>query len=303
MSEEPPPREQGPESPQTSASQPGDTGDPGAAAEGAPEQEDALASDEADDADKVGEALPFAGLAIALSFLTRLPLGLREAPPPGTLARAMGTFPLVGVVVGGIGAAVYALAHQVLPASMAALLALAATILVTGGLHEDGLADTADGFGGGADRERKLLIMRDSRIGAFGVMAVIISMALRATALLEIGDSLGVGGALVAAHALARAAIPVAMQALVPARADGLGAMAGRPSAVQTGIAVTVAVVVAALALPVSAALAALAGAAIGCIVTALLAQAQIGGHTGDVLGAVEQSAETLALIGALAAL
>lgn len=243
------------------------------------------------------------GLHLALSFLTRLPLGAREAPAPGALAQATGMFPLAGVVIGGIGAAIYALAHQILPASAAALLAVAATVLVTGGLHEDGLADTADGFGGGADKEKKLAIMRDSRIGSYGVLALILALGLRVTALAEIGSSLAAAGALIAAHALARAAIPVAMQALAPARADGLGATAGRPSVAQTGIAITLAIVVAALALPISAALAALAGATIGAILLILLADAQIGGQTGDVLGAVEQVAETLALLGALAAL
>ena len=257
-----------------------------------------------EDEEELAERAPvFGGLHLALSFLTRLPLGNPDAPGKGALAQAMGMFPLAGVVIGGIGAAIYALAHQILPASVAALLAVAATILVTGGLHEDGLADTADGFGGGTDREKKVAIMRNSRIGSFGVLALLVALGLRVGALAEIGSSLAAAGALIAAHALARAAIPVAMQALAPARADGLGASAGRPSATQTGIAITLAVLVAALALPVSAALAALAGATIGTIVIILVADTQIGGQTGDVLGAVEQSAETLALLGALAAL
>ena len=266
------------------------------------EVEDADADDDVYELHEA-EGPGLSGLYVALSFLTQLPLGPREPPAPGALARAMGMFPLVGVVVGGIGAATYVLAHQVLPASVAALLAVAATMLATGGLHEDGLADTADGFGGGGDRDRKLAIMRDSRIGTFGVLAVVTGLGLRAACLAEIGGSLPVAGALVAAHALARAAIPVAMQALAPARADGLGAAAGQPGPAQTGVAITLAVIVAGLALPASAALAALAGATIGCIVVVALAEAQIGGHTGDVLGAVEQSAETLALIGALAAI
>jgi adenosylcobinamide-GDP ribazoletransferase len=251
------------------------------------------------------------GLGIAIAFLTRLPIGPRDPPGPGALARAMGMFPLAGVVVGGIGGAVFALAHLLLPASIAAILALAATVLVTGALHEDGLADTADGFGGGRSRERKLSIMRDSRIGTFGMIALALSLGLRAVALAEIGvatnefgGSLTVVGALVAAHALSRAAIPVAMQALIPARGDGLGVAAGQPGAAQTGIAVTLAVVIAALVLsPPGAALAALAGATIGTVAMVSIAHAQIGGHTGDVLGAVEQAAETVALLAILAAL
>jgi adenosylcobinamide-GDP ribazoletransferase len=243
------------------------------------------------------------GLGLAIAFLTRLPFGRNGVPAPGALARSMGLFPLVGVMVGGIGGAAYAVAHFALPAAAAAILAIGAIALVTGALHEDGLADTADGFGGGVDRARKLEIMRDSRIGTYGMVALALTLALRATALAEIGASLSVVGALVAAHALARAAIPLAMQALTPARPDGLGAAAGQPSPAQTGIAITLAVVIAALVLPPGAALAALAGATIGVTLIVLLAQDQIGGFTGDVLGTVEQAAETLALLGAVAAL
>jgi adenosylcobinamide-GDP ribazoletransferase len=214
----------------------------------------------------------------------------------------MGLFPLVGVVVGGIAAAVYALAHLLVPASIAAPLALLAAVLVTGGLHEDGLADTADGFGGGADRDAKLAIMRDPRIGAFGAVALILVLALRGTALAALDHPLLVAGALIAAHALARAAMPFAMRILAPARPDGLGAEAGRPGAVQTGIAATLAVIVVGLVLPVGAALAAVAGALIGALLMTLAARGQIGGYTGDVLGAIEQVAETAALIGAVAA-
>ena len=244
---------------------------------------------------------PFGGLLLAIGFLTRIPVGGGETAP-GALARAMGMFPLVGVLVGGVGAAVYALANLALPRPAAALLALGATVLVTGALHEDGLADMADGFGGGADREAKLAIMRDARIGAYGVVALALTLGLRAVALAGLPGPLSVAGALIAVHALARAAIPVAMQALAPARADGLGAGAGRPSAMQAGIAATLAILAAALVLPVGAALAALAGAAIGTVAMVVLAQQQIGGHTGDVLGATEQLAETFGLLGALAA-
>lgn len=248
-------------------------------------------------ADEIG------GLGLAVAFLTRLPFGRSGVPAPGALAKSMGVFPLVGVVIGGIGGAVYAVAHFALPAAAAAILATGAIVLTTGALHEDGLADTADGFGGGADRARKLEIMRDSRIGTYGMVALALTLALRVAAMAEIGTSLAVVGALVAAHALSRAAIPLAMQALTPARPDGLGAGAGQPSGAQTGIAIVLALVVAGLVLPPGAALAALAGATTGTTLIVLLAQRQIGGFTGDVLGAVEQAAETLALLGAVAAL
>src|SRR4029077_501094 len=110
--------------------------------------------------------------------------------------------------VGLVGAAAYWLAHAAgLPSLSAAALALAATLLVTGALHEDGLADVADGFGGGATRERKLEIMDDSRIGTFGVCALILSFMLRVAALTNLGDPGLVAAVLVAAHAAGRAPI------------------------------------------------------------------------------------------------
>src|ERR1700760_415860 len=125
----------------------------------------------------------------AFTFLTRLPLGSAHTDvPPPSLADASGAFPLVGLVIGAIGGIAYAIASALaLPALAAALIAIAATALITGALHEDGLADTADGFGGGATREMKLEIMRDSRIGTFGVLALIFSIGLRAIAIADTG--------------------------------------------------------------------------------------------------------------------
>ena len=115
-----------------------------------------------------------------------------------------------------------------LPPLPAAALAVAATVAVTGALHEDGLADVADGFGGGATRERKLEIMRDSRIGTYGVCALILSFILRISALTNLGDPALVTAVLVAAHAAARAPIPAFMRLVPAARTDGLSADAGR---------------------------------------------------------------------------
>src|SRR6185437_5843105 len=112
--------------------------------------------------------------AAAACFLTRLPLAGFASAETGLPARSMRAFPVVGILVGLVGWAAFAIA---------AVLAVAATVLVTGALHEDGLADTADGLGGGTDRARKLAIMRDSRTGAYGVLALVLSVALRAGAL------------------------------------------------------------------------------------------------------------------------
>src|SRR5204863_1906899 len=115
--------------------------------------------------------------------------------------------------------------------------AVTAGIALTGALHEDGLADTADGFGGGRDRDDKLRIMRDSRQGSFGVVALVLSIALRAAALGTIGEPIHVTLALIAAHAASRGVLPVLMHVLTPARPDGLGASAGRPSRTAANLA------------------------------------------------------------------
>src|SRR5579863_3625043 len=123
-------------------------------------------------------------LKASIVFCTRLPL-LRATPLAGNaIAKAAWAFPVAGLVVGVTGAIVYALAHKFgLPAWPAAALTVAATMFVTGSLHEDGLADTADGFGGGKTCEQKLAIMRNSRIGVYGVCALAMSLLLRVCAL------------------------------------------------------------------------------------------------------------------------
>src|SRR5439155_5935774 len=149
----------------------------------------------------------------------------------GELAQALWAAPLVGIVIGLAGAITFsvALAFHV-PLLLAAVLALAVTTIMTGALHEDGLADVADGFGGGATRERKLEIMHDSRIGTFGVCALILSFMLRVAALTNLGDPGLVAAVLVAAHAAGRAPIAAFMRLIPAARTDGMSADAGRPS-------------------------------------------------------------------------
>jgi adenosylcobinamide-GDP ribazoletransferase len=206
------------------------------------------------------------------------------------------------LVIGAIGGIAYAIASALaLPALAAALIAVATTALITGALHEDGLADTADGFGGGATRESKLDIMRDSRIGTFGVLALIFSIGLRVVAIADIGTRWHVFAALIAAHVLSRGVLPAAMHRLDPARTDGLGAGAGRPEQTQVLIALAVALIVAVIAIGLRAGLSAAVVAAIVAIAIGWLAQRQIGGQTGDVLGAIEQGAETAALLAAAA--
>ena len=236
------------------------------------------------------------GFAAATAFLTRVPV----APPPGglRLANAAWAFPPVGAGIGAVAAFAY-LAAQLLglgpwPAS---LLALLGSIALTGALHEDGLADTVDGLFGGADREAKLAIMRDSRLGAFGGLALVLSVGLRAAALAQLGDALHAGLALIAAHAGSRALLPMAMRLLAPARADGLAAAAGRPGSAAAIGAVVIGAAIALTALGPRQGALALGLAAIAVAAAALLARRQIGGYTGDILGACQQVAEIVILL------
>ncbi|WP_207456967.1 adenosylcobinamide-GDP ribazoletransferase [Azospirillum sp. SYSU D00513] len=236
-------------------------------------------------------------LALAVVFMTRLPLRLRGAPAEGAQARSMGWFPLVGAGVGLLGGGVHALALLAnLPPLAAALLALAAMAWATGALHEDGAADVADGFGGGRDRTRKLEIMRDSRVGSYGVLAIVFSVGIRAAALAALAGPLEAVLALAASGALSRGGMAVMARLMAPARADGLAARQGRPGTgtVALSLALSAAIATAALGM---AAPAALAAAALGGWAVAALARRQIGGHTGDVFGAAQQVAEAAVLL------
>ena len=243
-------------------------------------------------------------LRIAVIFLTRLPLPHPGGVAPGELARALWSAPVVGIAVGLIGAAVYGLAHALhVPALPAAALAVAATLLVTGGLHEDGLADVADGFGGGTTRERKLEIMRDSRIGSYGVCALVLSLLLRVGALASLADPALVAAALIAAHAAARAGLPAFMRLVPPARADGMSADAGTPPPESTLAATLLGAIVAFAALGLGAGILALLLVAAGFVFMAWLCSRQIQGQTGDVLGALQQIGEIAVLLVAAAAM
>ena len=157
--------------------------------------------------DRAGE------LQASLTFLTRLRFA-PVTPAGGAIAQAAWAFPIAGAVVALIGALVYWLAHRVgLPPFPCAALSVAATMLVTGCLHEDGLADTADGFGGGTTREQKLDIMRDSRIGAYGVCALALAIILRVSALASLATPELVVPALFAAHGAARAMVAATLSA------------------------------------------------------------------------------------------
>ena len=237
-----------------------------------------------------------------LSFYTRLPVPGRTELPG--FAQACWASPLAGALVGSLGGLAYAGAHAAgLAPALAALIALGATIALTGALHEDGLADTADGFGGGRTRERALDIMRDSRIGTFGACALLLSVLLRAGALAGLAGPGPAAAALIAAHLSARAALPLFMRMVPPARGDGLSAGAGRPPLARALAAASLGLAGLLLCLPADTALIALTFIAAAALAMARLCRRRVGGQTGDVRGALEQVLETLVLLVAAARL
>ena len=238
-----------------------------------------------------------------LAFCTRLPLKLGSASAGNGLARAAWTFPLIGVLVGLFAALIYWLADGLgLLPFVSATLAIVAALLLTGALHEDGLADTVDGFGG-RTRERKLEIMRDSRTGTYGVSALVSSFMLRAGALASLVEPGLAAAALIAAHAGGRATMPVLMLVLPRARQDGLSAEAGKPPLGSVIAAVMLGMLALALCLGPATALVAALLVVAAVALMAWLSDQQIGGQTGDVLGAVEQVSEILILLVAAAML
>ena len=233
----------------------------------------------------------------AFGLLTRLPL-----PPYRPVgAAAAWAWPLVGVVVGA-GGALAGWATQGLGAGVAAGVALAAQALLTGAMHEDGLADTADGLWGGWTRERRLEIMKDSHIGSYGVLALLLVTLVRWSALAALIAG-GSWAAVIAAGALSRAPMAVLMALMPNARRVGLSHAVGRPVFGTALAALVLALAVATLAVGPVAALLATLLAALPCGALALVARARIGGQTGDILGAAQQLAEAAVLAACAASL
>ncbi len=255
----------------------------------------------------------------ASRFLTRLPLPRASAPAqpdfldeageeehevsaPRPMGRAVRAFPLIGALLGIAAGFAFAIATGLgLPALVAGVIAVAVLALMTGALHEDGLADMADGFGGGQTVEKKLAIMRDSRIGAYGVTALVLLLAAKVGALADLDDIGVVMSGLICAAAVSRAAMPAMMRWLPAARSDGLGVEAGRPAAAHVWTGIAIAVLLSVLLLTWSGLVALIIGA-LGAMAVGLLARRQIGGHTGDILGGTQQISELVFLL-ALAAI
>lgn len=225
-------------------------------------------------------------LAAAFGLLTRLPVWRLGIGQPRSYAQAVWAYPVVGGVVGLIGGGIYAaLLKMGLAPALASVWTVAGLLLITGALHEDGLADAADGFGGGAGVSRKLEIMRDSRIGAYGALALAVTLAVRGVSIAALGDPARVMAALVVAGGLARGAIVGLLRGLQPARPDGMAAsLSALPwASAVTGVLLPVAGAL--LLLPWAQAWLAVFVAVIAAALWGALARAQIGGQTGDVLG------------------
>jgi adenosylcobinamide-GDP ribazoletransferase len=243
-------------------------------------------------------------LLVAPALLTRLPIPLNPARASGRMAPAVWVYPLVGAVLGaGVAAVSLGLVAVGAPVPLAAVIAIAAGVLATGAMHEDGLADCADGIGGGWSRERRLEIMKDSATGAYGALALIFAVLARVAALsmLIAYATPTVFAALMVAGAASRAPLGAMMRWLPNARAAqgaeqaGLSASVGRPPAASAGLALGLGLVIAAAFFGWLGLVAALA-AFLAAGAMAWIAWRKLGGQTGDVLGAAQVLAEVAAL-------
>ncbi|MDB5394321.1 MAG: hypothetical protein JWM91_1827 [Rhodospirillales bacterium] len=235
-------------------------------------------------------------LVAAFALLTRLPVARfgRNAPD---LARSVWAFPLVGLVIGALGGLAFWLGHDLgLPPFLGACWAVVAMLAATGAFHEDGLADTADGFGGGRTRERKMEIMRDSRIGSYGALALMLSLLMRVGAVAALERPRLVVIALIIAAMLARAGIILTLILLRPVRQDGMAGSMGDIPHLSAALGLALAAVAPFLLLPLHGAVIVVLVALGACLALAKLAHIQIGGHTGDVLGAGAVIGECVAL-------
>lgn len=241
----------------------------------------------------------------ALRFFTRLPVPAWVGHSAEQLQHAARYLPLIGILVGAIGAAITELAVLVLPIGVAVLLGMAATVLVTGGFHEDGFADSCDGFGGGWDKSRILAIMKDSRIGSHAATGLGLLLLTKWAALTEIDAAFAppvLALTLIAGHAVSRLATLVPMSFLAYVR-DDVDAKS-RPLARRMtpgGLLLAAGCGIApCLLLPSADALAGLAAAALTAVIAMRYFRRRLGGYTGDCLGATQQLAELAFYLGVL---
>ncbi|GHT88637.1 adenosylcobinamide-GDP ribazoletransferase [Betaproteobacteria bacterium] len=230
----------------------------------------------------------------ALGFFTRLPIPARVGWSPQRLDHAARYFPLVGAVVGILGAGSYFVCAQILPVSVAVILSMAVTVRATGAFHEDGWADACDGLGAGWDKAQVLGIMKDSRIGSYGAVGLVLMLAAKAAALIELEAQHLTAPALLVAHPLSRLASTSLIYTLDYVRDDASSKskpLAQKMSAAELVVATVCGLLPLAL-LPLPAIAAVIIAAALVTLWCARLFVRRLGGYTGDLLGATQQAAE-----------
>jgi len=243
-------------------------------------------------------------IKLCLGLLTRLPVNVVATVSPSVFARSSRWFPMVGTLVGMLSAATLFLCILVgLPDVVAVLIAIGFSILLTGALHEDGLADVADGFGGGANSDAKLEIMRDSRVGTYGVLALIMAVGLKGALLVALMNSglWAAAMAMIVAASASRLTPVLLMNRLPMARNDGMAVNAGKPEATSVRTACGLALASLLVLTGWQAMLVTIIATLAACAAIGAVARRQIGGQTGDVLGAGQQVTEICVLIGLLA--
>jgi adenosylcobinamide-GDP ribazoletransferase len=240
-------------------------------------------------------------LPLALTFLTKLPWPWRGPADAAALARSMFWFPWVGAILGLIFWAAWAGLQKVLPTPAAAALLLALTVWVTGGLHLDGLADTADGLGGGRTPEERLRIMKDSRVGAFGVISLILGLVLKFSLFLSLATQTAGAGALLLFPVISRWGMVLLAYLSPYARPQG-GLGQAMTLGVSPRVLIGASLSAGGLALLILGApgLVLFIAAAALVWLGSLYFHHRLGGITGDVLGATNEVLEVLVLAGAL---
>ncbi|MBU1286249.1 MAG: adenosylcobinamide-GDP ribazoletransferase [Alphaproteobacteria bacterium] len=245
-----------------------------------------------------------ASFLLAVQFLTRLPIPGWLAYTEARMAGSAAYYPLVGVLVGALCSAVFWGASLLFPPLVSIILAIAAGLLLTGAFHEDGLADTFDGIGGGHTRESALEIMRDSRLGTYGTLALVAALGLKAAILTDLPSHLLLY-AFPAAHGLSRLSSVITIATSRYVRTEGTGKPVSQgislPGLLIAGITAAAILLTWIYLLPAAPMLLGLAGLTIGHVAMRAFFEFKLNGYTGDTLGAVQQASEIGFYLGLLA--
>jgi len=236
-------------------------------------------------------------IKLAITLLTRIPIGSIKGEVPAISVTGW-VWPIIGLLIGLASGGVYLLGSYLnFPPPISALLSISISILLTGGLHEDGLADVADGFGGGHTKERKLEIMRDSRVGTYGILALIISVGFRVITVACFTEPLVAFSAILLTSAISRTAMILALSFMPVARNDGMGHTASDKSNQKIAYIALGIMSVGMIPIGFVISFSIFVILIISCTLFGWVAIRQIGGQTGDVLGTMQQIAEVTTLL------